>query len=118
VRAFLTVLAAVALPFALAFAVYASAAGSLGTETTPTAITTRAIAAPVATTTEPAKKKPKQNRPGATTTTTTDDDDVSGNCDEAEHANDPECVSGGDDSDDSDNSGKGSENSGSGGGDD
>ena len=111
-------LVAIALPIALAGTVYATAARSLAVAPAPTAITTRAIAAP-ATTTE--LDRTGKDRPPATTT-----GEISGNCDEAEHASDPECTptttddgresDGG--SDDSENSGKGSENSGSGGGDD
>ena len=48
-----------------------------------------------------------------TTTSTTTGEDVSGNCDEAEHANDPECQ--GKNSDGGSNSGPGGSGSGSGG---
>ena len=126
-----TALVALALPVALALAVYASAAGPLAVEPPPAAITTRTIAAPVATTAARANaKQGKKTSPSAATPN--EAADVSGNCDEAEHANDPECLSGSSDDDsersgsddsdsndsDSDNSGKGSEDSGSGGGDD
>lgn len=118
-RVVLTALVALALPVVLALAVYTSAAGSLAVEPAPSAITTRTIAAPVATPTATQAKRGKERSTPATTT----GPDISGNCDEAEHANDPECLDGESDDDDdsgsdddSDNSGKGSKNSGSGGG--
>ena len=95
----LLVLLALAFPVGLAFAVYVTAEPSLAAQPVPAAITQRVIAEPSRTTTEDDG-------------TTTDDRSGSDRCQEAEHRNDPECVSGG--SDDDNNSGSGSSNSGSG----
>ena len=103
----LVVLLALAFPVGLAFAVYVTAEPSLAAQPVPAAITQRVIAEPSRTTTEDDR-------------TTTDDRSGSDRCQEAEHRNDPECVTGtggsgssGSGSDD-DNSGSGSSNSGSG----
>lgn len=112
----LLVLLALAFPVGLAFAVYVTAEPSLAAQPVPAAITQRVIAEPSRTTTEDDR-------------TTTDDRSGSDRCQEAEHRNDPECVSGGSDDDNSgsgssnscsgsSNSGSGSDNSGHGGGDD
>lgn len=112
----LLVLLALAFPVGLAFAVYVTAEPSLAAQPVPAAITQRVIAEPSRTTTEDDG-------------TTTDDRSGSDRCQEAEHRNDPECVSGGSDDDNSgsgssnsgsgsSNSGSGSDNSGHGGGDD
>jgi uncharacterized membrane protein YgcG len=95
------VLLALAFPVGLAFAVYVTAEPSLAAQPVPAAITQRVIAEPSRTTTEDDGR------------TTTDDRSGSDRCQEAEHRNDPECVSGGSDDGD-DNSGSGSSNSGSG----
>jgi hypothetical protein len=92
------ILAAVAFPIGLAFAVYVTAAPSLAATPVPAAITERAIAEPSPRTT--------------TTEQTTTDDRGSDRCLEPEHRLDPECVSGsGSDSDDGDSSGSGSSGS-------
>lgn len=112
----LLVLLALAFPVGLAFAVYVTAEPSLAAQPVPAAITQRVIAEPSRTTTEDDR-------------TITDDRSGSDRCQEAEHRNDPECVSGGSDDDNSgsgssnsgsgsSNSGSGSDNSGHGGGDD
>ena len=112
----LLVLLALAFPVGLAFAVYVTAEPSLAAQPVPAAITQRVIAEPSRTTTEDDG-------------TTTDDRSGGDRCQEAEHRNDPECVSGGSDDDNSgsgssnsgsgsSNSGSGSDNSGHGGGDD
>jgi hypothetical protein len=104
----LLALLALAFPVGLAFAVYVTAEPSLAAKPVPAAITQRVIAEPSHTTTEER---------------TTTDRRESDRCQEAEHRNDPECVSGsgssGSGSDDDlsgsvDNSGSGSSNSGSG----
>src|SRR5688572_22883760 len=113
----LLVLLALAFPVGLAFAVYVTVEPSLAAQPVPAAITQRVIAEPSRTTTEDDGR------------TTTDDRSGSDRCQEAEHRNDPECVSGGSDDDNSgsgssnsgsgsSNSGSGSDNSGRGGGDD
>jgi hypothetical protein len=106
----LLALLALAFPVGLAFAVYVTAEPSLAAQPVPAAITQRAIAEPSRTTTEEEKR-------------TTTDRSGSDRCLEAEHRNDPECLSGGsgsgssgsgDSSGSDDNSGSGSSNSGSG----
>jgi hypothetical protein len=101
---------ALAFPVGLMFAVYLTAEPSLAAQPVPAAITQRAIAEPSRTTTEDDKR-------------TTTDQGGSDRCLEAEHRNDPECLSGSesgssgsgsDDSGSDDNSGSGSSNSGSG----
>src|ERR671918_1703463 len=101
----LLALLALAFPVGLVFAVYVTAEPSLAAQPVPAAITERAIAEPSRTTTEDDR--------------TTTDRSGSDHCLEAEHVNDPECVTGtggsvnsGSGSDD--NSGSGSSNSGSG----
>ena len=105
----LLALLALAFPVGLAFAVYVTAEPSLAAQPVPAAITQRAIAEPSRTTTE--EKRTTTDRSG------------SEHCLEAEHRNDPECLSGGsgsgssgsdDSSSSDDNSGSGSSNSGSG----
>jgi hypothetical protein len=102
----LLALLALAFPVGLVFAVYVTAEPSLAAQPVPAAITERAIAEPSKTTTEDDR--------------TTTDRSGSDRCQEAEHRNDPECLTGtsgsgssGSGSDD-DNSGSGSSNSGSG----
>jgi hypothetical protein len=104
----LLALLALAFPIGLAFAVYVTAEPSLAVAPVPAAITERAIAEPSPRTTESR---------GQTTTT---DRSGSDRCLEAEHRNDPECVSGGGSvssgsggSGSGDNSGSGSSGSGS-----
>jgi hypothetical protein len=106
----LLALLALAFPVGLAFAVYVTAEPSLAAQPVPAAITQRVIAEPSHTTTEDDER-------------TTTDRRGSGRCLEAEHRNDPECVSGtggsgssgaGSSGSDADNSGSGSSNSGSG----
>jgi hypothetical protein len=121
----LLALLALAFPVGLVFAVYVTAEPSLAAQPVPAAITERVIA-------EPSKTATEDDR-------TTTDRRGSDRCQEAEHRDDPECLSGssgsgssgsGSSSDDnagsgssnsgsgSSNSGSGSSNSGSGGGDD
>ena len=116
----LLALLALAFPVGLVVAVYVTAEPSLAAQPVPAAITERAIAEPSRTTTEDDR--------------TTNDRSGSDRCREAEHLNDPECLTGtsgsGSSADDnsgsgssnsgsgSSNSGSGSDNSGSGGGDD
>jgi hypothetical protein len=104
----LLALLALAFPVGLVFAVYVTAEPSLAAQPVPAAITERVIAEPSKTTTEDDR--------------TTTDRRGSDRCQEAEHRDDPECLSGrsgsgssgsGSSSDD-DNSGSGSSNSGSG----
>ena len=103
----LLALLALAFPVGLVLAVYVTAEPSLAAQPVPAAITERAIA-------EPSKTTTKDDR-------TTTDRRGSDRCQEAEHRDDPQCLSGttsgsgssGSGSDD-DNSGSGSSNSGSG----
>jgi hypothetical protein len=104
----LLALLALAFPVGLVVAVYVTAEPSLAAQPVPAAITERVIAEPSKTTTEDDR--------------TTTDRRGSDRCQEAEHRDDPECLSGssgsgssgsGSSSDD-DNSGSGSSNSGSG----
>src|SRR5918995_3621477 len=103
----LLALLALAFPVGLVFAVYVTAEPSLAAQPVPAAITERAIAEPSKTTTEDDRR-------------TTTDRSGSDRCQEAEHRNDPECVTGTSGSSssgsgsDHDNSGSGSSNSGSG----
>jgi hypothetical protein len=100
----LLALLALAFPVGLVFAVYVTAEPSLAAQPVPAAITERAIAEPSKTTTEDDR--------------TTTDQSGSDRCQEAEHRNDPECLTGtsgsGSSGSDEDNSGSGSSNSGSG----
>ena len=100
----LLALLALAFPVGLVLAVYVTAEPSLAAQPVPAAITERAIAEPSKTTTEADR--------------TTTDRSGSDRCQEAEHRNDPECLTGtggsGSSGSDDDNSGSGSSNSGSG----
>jgi hypothetical protein len=105
----LLALLALAFPVGLVFAVYVTAEPSLAAQPVPAAITERVIAEPSKTTTEDDR--------------TTTDRRGSDRCQEAEHRNDPECLSGssgsgssgsGSSGSDDDNSGSGSSSSGSG----
>jgi hypothetical protein len=113
----LLALLALAFPVGLVFAVYVTAEPSLAAQPVPAAITERAIAEPSKKTTTEDDKRTTTDRRG------------SDRCQEAEHRNDPECLTGtggsgssgsssGSGSDDpsgaDDNSGSGSSNSGSG----
>jgi hypothetical protein len=90
-------LGGLAFPIVLALAVYFASAGSLAAVPPVVSVSSETIA------------RPSAPPPAPTTTDEDEDDEVSGNCDEAEHANDPECVDGERErSDDDDSSGKGS----------
>jgi uncharacterized membrane protein YgcG len=108
--------AGLALPVALALAVYVASAGTLAEPVEGTGLPSERIARPSATTTA---AKPAAGRPAATR-----ERDESGPCDEAEHANDPRCTGAGTEDDDrseepsssdssgeSSNSGRGSDDS-------
>lgn len=107
-RSLLLGAAGIAIPVLLALSVYFVSAGSLAS----TEIATPAPAQPLAqpSTAEPAKQPAKKAKAKAkakaATKGTTTGEDVSGKCDEAEHANDPECT--GAEPADEDNSGSGS----------
>jgi hypothetical protein len=102
-------IAGLALPVALALAVYAASAGSLSEPVPGTRLPAETIARPSAAK-KVAKPKPARTTPPAPPATTGIDE--SGSCDEAEHADDPRCT--GAATEDDDRSGRSGSSGGSG----
>jgi hypothetical protein len=113
-RTALLAVAGLVLPVGLGLAIYFSSAGAIGASP-PALPASLTVGRPAATTTAQERKK-KRDRPATTATTTVDDH--GGRCSEPEHLNDPECLSGDDNSGSGSNSGPGSDSSGPGSGDD
>jgi hypothetical protein len=109
-RTALIALVGLALPIGLALAVYFASAGTIAATPASIDVTTRIGQPGSDDNSDSRREKREKERPesGTTTSGTTTSEDISGPCDEAEHADDPRCSGGGD------NSGSGSSNSGSG----